>query len=117
MPHAINGGRIQFCPPHEIHKAGRPPSILRLESRSREGTLIVAVRNMSDGQNAADQGIGGKKAYSVNVQVKAQSSTSCSFCWFVLTLYPTLKGMTERDTTTFQAHLKQVHGLKDEIPA
>ncbi len=96
---------------------GALSSILRLESRSRDGTLIIAVRDMSDGQDAADQGLGGKKAYSVNVQVKAQSSTSCSFCWFVLTLYPTLKGMTDRDTTTFQSHLRQAHGLNDEIQA
>ncbi len=70
---------------------------------------------MSDGQNAADDGKGGRKAYSVNIQVKAQSSTSCSFCWFVLNLYPTLKGMTESDSTTFKAHLHKVHGLRDEI--
>jgi len=72
---------------------------------------------MSEGQNAADEGIGGRKAYAVNVQVKAQSSTSCSFCWFVMTLYPTLKGMIERDDATFKSHLRQAHGLKDEIQA
>ena len=75
------------------------------------------VRNMSDGQNPADEGNGGRKAYSVNIQVKAQSSTSCSFCWFVVTLYPTLKGMTDRDQSTFRAHLQKTHGLKEEIRA
>ena len=70
---------------------------------------------MTHAQNAEGDGLGGRKAYSVNVQAKAQSSTSCSFCYFVLTLYPTLKGMTDRDTTTFKAHLRQVHGLRDEI--
>jgi len=74
---------------------------------------------MSDGKNTADGSIGGsmngRKAYSVNVQVKAHSSTSCSFCWFVLALYPTLKCMTERDSTTFKAHLEKAHGLKEEI--
>ena len=72
---------------------------------------------MTNGQSAAGDDLGGRKAYSVNVQVKAQSSTSCSFCYFVLTLYPTLKGMTDRDTETFKSHLQQVHGLKNEIQA
>jgi len=72
---------------------------------------------MTYGQNAAGDGLGGRKAYSVNVQVKAQSSTSCSFCYFVLTLYPTLKGMTDRDTATFKSHLQRAHGLRDEIQA
>lgn len=70
---------------------------------------------MSNDLNAADEGMSGRKAYSLNVEAKAHSSTSCSFCWFVLALYPTLKGMTDRDGTTFRAHLQQVHGLKDEI--
>jgi hypothetical protein len=72
---------------------------------------------MTLGQNAADDGLGGRKAYSVNVQVKAQSSTSCSFCYFVLAIYPTLKGMTDRDTATFKSHLQEAHGLRDEIQA
>jgi hypothetical protein len=72
---------------------------------------------MTHGQNASDDGLGGRKVYSVNVQVKAQSSTSCSFCYFVLTLYPTLKGMTDRDTATFKSHLQHTHGLTDEIQA
>ena len=70
---------------------------------------------MSDAKNAANEGNGGRKAYPVNIRVKAPSSTSCSFCWFVLKLYPTLKGMTDRDTATFRAHLEKVHGLGDEI--
>ena len=70
---------------------------------------------MSDAQNAADEGIGGRKAYSASIRATVPSSTSCSFCWFVLKLYPTLKGMTDRDTTTFRAHLEKVHGLKSEI--
>ena len=70
---------------------------------------------MSDGQNAANESNVGRKAYSVNIQAKAQSSTSCSFCWFVITLYPTLKGMKERDETTFKAHLQKAHGLRDDI--
>jgi hypothetical protein len=72
---------------------------------------------MTHAQSAADDGLGGRKTYSVNVQVKAQSSTSCSFCYFVLTLYPTLKGMTDRDIATFKSHLQTAHGLRDEIQA
>ena len=56
-----------------------------------------------------------KKPYSVDVHGKAQSSTSCSFCWFVLSLYPTLKAMTPRDGATFTEHLKKAHGLLSEI--
>ena len=70
---------------------------------------------MNNGQNAADGRIGGSRPYSVHVKVKAQSSTDCSFCWFVLALYPTLKRMTERDSATFTAHLTKAHGLKGEI--
>lgn len=64
---------------------------------------------------AASGGETERKAYSVKVQAKAHSNTSCSFCWFVLTIYPTLKGMTPRDGATFSEHLKKAHGLKQEI--
>jgi hypothetical protein len=70
---------------------------------------------MNNGQNAADGRIGGSKPYSVHIKVKAQSDIKCAFCWFVLALYPTLKGMTERDSATFKVHLTGSHGLKDEI--
>jgi hypothetical protein len=70
---------------------------------------------MNNGQNTSDGRVGGSKPFSVHFKVKAQSSTDCSFCWFVLALYPTLKGMTERDSATFTLHLKHAHGLKDEI--
>ena len=56
-----------------------------------------------------------KKAYSTNVQAKAQSSSTCSFCWYVLSIYPTLKDMTPKDTATFQEHLTKAHGLSREI--
>jgi hypothetical protein len=72
---------------------------------------------MNNDRIATDESVVGRKAFSVNVHVKAQSNTSCSFCWFVMGLYPTLGGMTERDTTTFKVHLEKVHGLKDEIQA
>ena len=49
------------------------------------------------------------------IRVKVPSSTSCSFCWFVLKLYPTLRGMTDRDAATFKAHLEKAHGLRNEI--
>jgi hypothetical protein len=70
---------------------------------------------MTDGQNSTSGSIGGRKAYSANVQARAHSSTSCSFCWFVLAAYPALTRMTERDEATFRTHLQKVHGLKDEI--
>jgi hypothetical protein len=57
----------------------------------------------------------GRKAYSAKVQAKAHSSSSCSFCWFVLAIYPTLEGMTPRDSTTFLEHLRKAHGLTHEI--
>lgn len=57
----------------------------------------------------------GKKLYSAKVEAKAQSSSSCSFCWFVLQLNPTLKGMNPRDEVTFREHLKKSHGLTEEI--
>jgi hypothetical protein len=73
--------------------------------------------NMSTGQNAADERKGGRKLFAANVQVKAQSSTSCSFCWFVMTIYPTLNGMIDRDSDTFRLHLEKAHGLRPEIQA
>jgi hypothetical protein len=58
-----------------------------------------------------------KKAYTAKAQVNAYSSgsTSCSFCWFVLITYPTLKAMTLKDEAAFQEHLKKAHGLSPEI--
>ncbi len=71
---------------------------------------------MNTGQSAADRrNRHGRKAYSVSVQSNAQSGTSCSFCWLVLALNPTLEGMNERDSATFKAHLEKAHGLRDEI--
>jgi hypothetical protein len=58
-----------------------------------------------------------KKSDTAKVQARAQHGTSCPFCGFVLALYPTLKGMTERDGETFRDHLKKSHGLKPEIEA
>jgi hypothetical protein len=56
-----------------------------------------------------------RKAYSAQAQFKAYSSTSCSFCWFVQTTYPTFKGMTPKDESAFQEHLRKAHGLRPEI--
>jgi len=56
-----------------------------------------------------------KKAYSAKLQAKAHPSDSCSFCWFVMAIYPTLKDMTPRDGATFREHLKKAHGLSQEI--
>ena len=78
---------------------------------------MTDVSNMSIGQNAGNGKGDTRKAFAANVQVKAQSSTSCSFCWFVMTIYPTLSGMIERDSDTFRLHLKKAHGLKPDIQA
>ena len=56
-----------------------------------------------------------RRAYSEKVQSKADSIKSCSFCWFVLAVYPGLKGMTAKDTDTYREHLTKVHGLKQDI--
>jgi hypothetical protein len=56
-----------------------------------------------------------RKGRSVNAEAKAGSGTGCSFCWFVLTVYPGLNGMTEKDTATYRQHLRKAHGLKEDI--
>jgi hypothetical protein len=70
---------------------------------------------MNDAPSAADRRTGSSEAYSESTRAKVPSGRSCSFCWFVLKLYPTLKGMTDRDTETFKAHLEKAHGLRKEI--
>jgi len=72
---------------------------------------------MGASQNAADERKGDRKAFAANVQAKAESSTGCSFCWFVMTIYPTLKGMIDKDHDTFKLHLEKAHGLRPEIQA
>ncbi len=67
--------------------------------------------NIPSGEEAA------KKGASVDVQAKEQSGTDCPFCWFVLTVYPSLKGMAGRDSATFREHLKKAHGLREGIPS
>lgn len=57
----------------------------------------------------------GKRPYSAKAQANANSSAGCSFCWFVLSVYPTLKGMAPLDAAMFREHLKKVHGLVHEI--
>jgi hypothetical protein len=55
------------------------------------------------------------KRYSVRIQAKAPSNTSCPFCWFVITVYPNLIRLTREDEAMFRAHLKKAHGLKEPI--
>jgi len=111
-----HGVGIYFSPPHIIHKPWRCSSRLRLESRSSAEPLVTDASNMNTGQSAADRrNRHGRKAYSVSVQSNVQSGTSCSFCWLVLALNPTLEGMNERDSATFKAHLEKTHGLRNEI--
>jgi hypothetical protein len=56
----------------------------------------------------------GRKVYSAKAQAKF-SSTSCAFCWFFLTIYPTLQQMSPKDEALFTEHLKKSHGLTGEI--
>lgn len=56
-----------------------------------------------------------RKAYSASVHVRSYSSASCAFCWFFLTIYPTLEGMSPKDKSIFLEHLKKSHGLSGEI--
>ena len=56
-----------------------------------------------------------RKAYAAKAHAKTHACTTCSFCGFVLSIYPTLKGMTTRDGATFREHLKSEHGLKQDI--
>jgi hypothetical protein len=70
---------------------------------------------MMNGQGSPDEGARRGKAYSVNVRVKAQSSTSCSFCWFVTATCPTHQEMTESDRSMYRLHLERSHGLCSEI--
>jgi hypothetical protein len=69
---------------------------------------------MNHAQGTADSGQG-PKAFSLGVEAKLHSSTKCSFCWFVISIYPTLSGLTDRDSLTYRAHLQREHGLSDEI--
>jgi hypothetical protein len=55
------------------------------------------------------------KTYSAKIHVKSYSAASCAFCWFFLTIYPTLEGMSPRDEAIYSAHLKKAHGLTGEI--
>ena len=49
--------------------------------------------------------------------MKPQLKHACSFCYFVLTNYPTLdkNEMDELDLQVFTLHLEQKHGLQSEI--
>lgn len=40
---------------------------------------------------------------------------ACSFCWLFLDLYPKLKEVPDMDAKTFRLHLRQKHGLTEEI--
>ena len=70
---------------------------------------------MNNGLTPPEDMNGIRKAYKVNLQLKARSSSGCSFCWFVLNAYPSFEGMTSRDSVTYRAHLEKSHGLKGEI--
>ncbi len=71
--------------------------------------------DVTESGGGSSSGGGCGKTYSVDIQVKAQSSTSCSFCWFVLTIYPDFAGMSSNDMLVFREHLKKKHGLTEQI--
>ena len=58
-----------------------------------------------------------KRADSAKVHAELESDLGCTFCWFVLTLYPQLTGMNDDDAATYRDHLKKEHGLGREIQA
>ncbi len=56
-----------------------------------------------------------RKPYASGVQDQTDSGVACSFCAFVLNIYPEFERMTPRDEGTFREHLKMEHGLIEEI--
>jgi hypothetical protein len=56
-----------------------------------------------------------RKSGSAKVAAQVESGFECTLCWFVLTLYPALTGMTDDDASTYKDHLKKAHGLGKEI--
>ena len=40
---------------------------------------------------------------------------ACSFCWLFVDLYPKLSEVPEKDAQLYRLHLRQKHGLKEEI--
>ena len=70
---------------------------------------------MNSGLSGIEEGGKDKKQSTVGVRAKAQSGSTCSFCWFVLKLHPNPERMTSRDAALYTEHLKKSHGLKDEI--
>jgi hypothetical protein len=58
-----------------------------------------------------------KKPGTAKVAAQVESGPDCTLCWFVLTLYPALTGMSDDDASTYKDHLKKAHGLgKDILP-
>ena len=57
----------------------------------------------------------GKKTHSAKVAAQVESGPDCTFCWFVLTLYPALTGMNDDDASTYKDHLRKAHGLAKDI--
>jgi hypothetical protein len=67
---------------------------------------------MEDSRTSAERV---KAARAVNAKVQAWSAPSCSFCMFVLDVYPTLENVGKRDGDMIRVHLQNVHGLQPEI--
>src|SRR6266550_4023915 len=78
---------------------------------------VTGTRTSGQGMNSSApvRKAAAKKSSSARVAAEMESGPDCSFCWFVLTLYPALTGMTDEDARTYKDHLKQAHGLGKEI--
>ena len=70
---------------------------------------------MSNGLSGIEEGGKDKEPSSVEVLDRSRSGSGCSFCWFVIKVYPNLGRMSSRDAVLFTEHLKKAHGLRDEI--
>jgi len=78
---------------------------------------VPADNEMSSAPSGTKWDSTGRRQYAFNVQAKTPSTNCCSFCWFILTAYPSLDGMTPRDDATFKAHLLKSHGWQEDILA
>ena len=72
------------------------------------------MKDTSDGRR--QEGAGGHGRGFVGGTPGSRPGRSCSFCWFVLSVYPDLVGLAWRDEATFKEHLKESHGLAESIP-
>ena len=56
-----------------------------------------------------------RKALVPSIPRRGPEGYACSFCDFVLCVYPTLDCMTDLDSTMYREHLKRAHGLRQPM--